>query len=400
MKKDILIIAHFCSDFDSKGNNRFNYLAKLLSTNNFNVELVTSDFSHAKKIRRDKTIKPVDYKLTYIEEPKYIKNISLKRFYSHYRMSKNLKNYLRKRKKPDVIYCAVPSLSLAKVAAEYASKHNIRFMIDVQDLWPEAFMMVFNVPLLSEIVFRPLKNKADYIYKTADDIIAVSETYVKRAEQYNKKAKNTKSIYIGTDLKMFDEFSKANINMTKPKDEFWIGYVGTLGNSYDISSVINAIHLIQQKDHNNIKLIVMGDGPLKSKFSNEARRKKVNALFTGNLNYETMVGLLTACDIAVNPIVGGSAASIINKHADYAAAALPVINTQESSEYRNLVTGYNMGINCENGDVKDIADKILFLYHNSYIKNKMSINSRKLAEEKFDRQITYYEIIKMLNNEE
>ena len=96
----------------------------------------------------------------------------------------------------------------------------------------------------------------------------------------------------------------------------------------------------------NIKFIVMGDGPLKSEFEDYAREKNVNAEFLGRLEYEKMTGILCACDIAVNPIKAKSAGSIINKVADYAAAGLPVINTQECEEYRNLVENYKIGFNC------------------------------------------------------
>jgi len=51
-KKDILLIAHFCGDFDGSSNNRFNYLAELLTKNNYAVELVTSNFSHISKTHR------------------------------------------------------------------------------------------------------------------------------------------------------------------------------------------------------------------------------------------------------------------------------------------------------------------------------------------------------------
>ena len=136
--KNILIIAHFCSDFDGKGNNRFNYLANELINYQCNVELVTTDFSHSKKKKREIAETNLPYKVTMINEPGYKKNVSLKRFYSHYVMGKNLKKYLAKIKKPDIIYCGVPSLDAAKVAAKYANENNIRFIIDVQDTWPES----------------------------------------------------------------------------------------------------------------------------------------------------------------------------------------------------------------------------------------------------------------------
>lgn len=70
-----------------------------------------------------------------------------------------------------------------------------------------------------------------------------------------------------------------------------------------------------------------------------------------------MCGILKSCDIAVNPIMHGAAQSIINKHADYAASGIPVLNTQESKEYRKLVDEYKMGFNCDSNDANDLAKK-------------------------------------------
>ena len=154
MNKDILLVAHFVSEFDGKANVRFNYLANLFTENGFEVELVTSDFSYDNKVKRkNQILEKINYKVTFIEEPIYKKNVSLKRFYSHYVMGENLKKYLKSREKPSVIYCAVPSLDIAAVAAKYASQNNIRFIIDIQDLWPEAFQMIFTLPFISGIAF-------------------------------------------------------------------------------------------------------------------------------------------------------------------------------------------------------------------------------------------------------
>ena len=122
------------------------------------------------------------------------------RFLSHYIMARNLKKYLRKRKLPNVIYCSIPSLSVAKVMAKYANKNKIKFIIDIQDLWPEAFTMVFKIPFINKIIFSPFKRNADYVYSSADEIIAVSETYSNRALKVNKKVKKATSVYLGTNL--------------------------------------------------------------------------------------------------------------------------------------------------------------------------------------------------------
>ena len=87
-------------------------------------------------------------------------------------------------------------------------------------------------------------------------------------------------------------------------------------------------------------------------FKRYAKELNVDAVFYGRLSYEKMCGEISECDVAVNPIVHGAAQSIINKHADYAAAGIPIINTQEAMEYRNLIDDYRCGINCECGNQK------------------------------------------------
>jgi glycosyltransferase involved in cell wall biosynthesis len=392
--KDILIIAHFTQVPGEQGNGRFWYIADMLADKNHKVEVVTTQFSHRTKKHRhvkEQQMNQIKYKLTMLHEKGYLRNVSLRRFYSHYIFGSSLKSYLKKRKKPDIIYCAVPSLDAAYVAAQYAKENKIRFTIDIQDLWPEAFKMVFNMPFVSDLLFYPMNKKANYIYRTADEIIAVSETYKNRALTVNNKCKGL-SVFLGTDLVYFDKCSQ-EILVNKPEDEIWLTYIGTLGHSYDINFIIDALSNLKDQGISNIKFVVMGDGPLKSRFEEYAKVKKIHAEFTGRLNYEEMVGILKSCDIAVNPIRSNSAGSIINKVGDYAAAGLPVLNTQESQEYQDLISNYNAGINCENGDLDNLAESLLTLYSDSKLRKKLGENNRKLAEEKFDRNKTYPKII-------
>ena len=396
-KMKVLIITNYCQTPNEKGNNRFNYIAKLLTDYGHDVEIITSTFSHKRKVQRkieEEKIESVSYKFTMLYEPGYKKNVTLSRFYSHRIFGKNVGKYLEAMKeKPNVIYCAIPSLDVGGIVCKFVKKHNIPFIIDIQDLWPEAFQMVFKVPILKNIICFPFKRQANYIYSHADSIVAVSQTYVDRALKVNKKVNDGLSVFLGTDLEYFDSLKGENHAKTEMVK---FVYIGTLGHSYDITTTIDAIKILQDKGIKNIEFIVMGDGPLKEKFENYAKDRNINATFMGRLPYEKMVKILCECDIAVNPIAKGAAQSIINKVGDYAAAGLPVINTQECEEYRNIVTNYKIGINCENNNSIDMANKIYELYNNANERKEMGRNNRKLAEEKFDRRKTYIKIVKLI----
>lgn len=388
--KDIVIIANFVAELDGCANSRFTYLANLLNKDN-KIEIIASDFSHGHKRVRNLDESRFPYKITLVHEPGYPKNVCLERFKSHKTWGINVYKYLLKRKKPDVIYCAVPSLTAASKAAKYCEKNNIKFIIDIQDLWPEAFQMVFNIPIISSIVFAPFRHLADRVYGAADKIIGVSNTYVQRAVSVNKKCIDGMTIYLGTERKLFDSYVSEK---TIKGDYLKIAYIGTLGNSYDINTIIDAISLLDQNLH--VKLIVMGDGPLREVFEKRAREKSICAYFTGRLPYTQMVAELSKCDIAVNPIKKGSAGSIINKVCDYAMAGLPVVNTQESQEYRNLLDQYHAGINCICEDVISVANALNKLIIDDKLRKTMGKCSRKLGVEKFDREQTYQLIINEL----
>ena len=121
----ILVIEHFAGNLDGKDNDRFVYLCKMLAANPDNkVELITSSFNHEKKCKKEIINESLyNFKITLLDEPGYKKNVCLKRFYSHYKLGKVLKKYLRDiSDKPDVIYCGIPSLSCASIAAKYGKK--------------------------------------------------------------------------------------------------------------------------------------------------------------------------------------------------------------------------------------------------------------------------------------
>ena len=398
---DIIILADYCGSFDGNGNNRFTYLADLLVQEHHEVEIVTGDFNHGKKQFFVEVPTGFPYKITMLNEKGYKKNICLQRFGSDKVWGKAVSVYLKNRKKPDVIYAAVPPLAGALEAAQYCEKNGIRFVIDIQDLWPEAFRMVFDKGVISDFVFLPFKKMADGIYSRADSVCAVSETFVKRVLHVNKKKQFGHTVFLGTDLAEFDNnVRKHPFNCSKTlENEIWLAYCGTLGASYDLKCVIDALTVLKRRDIDNVAFMVFGDGPRRQEFENYAREKKVDVRFFGRLPYPEMCGALCACDITVNPIMKGSAASIINKHADYAASGLPVINTQENEEYRNLVTGYKMGFNCENGDYTQIAECIVELIRDENLRKSMGRQARLCAEERFNRKTSYKELVSCIIKE-
>lgn len=399
MKKDVMLIVNYWHFEQEKASSRYRSFANILCEK-YDLEVVTSTFCHLTKKQRDVdslSLEKLPYKMTLQFEKGYKRNIGLDRISSYRQFGRNVQKYLEKRKKPDFIIVSIPSLSVADRVTKYANKNKIPVIVDIQDLWPEAFKMALSIPVISDILFYPMKKQADRIYTRADKIMAVSDTYVARGLKCNDKDRSGLSIYIGSDSKLIAE-KTSDIEVNKPQNEFWIGYVGALGHSYDIESVIKAIKILEEQNVKNIKFIVMGDGILRAHFEQVAKDNGINAEFTGLLEYGKMMKALSCCDIAVNPIIGKSVSSIINKVADYAAAGVPVINTQNSEEYRQLLEKYNAGINVQNGNILAFADAIKTLYEDESLRQAMCKNAKTMFDDLFDRQRSYPKLIDEIEN--
>ena len=396
---NIVIISNFPDVLNGKQDMRFTYLANLLVGRGHNVELIISDFDHeVKEVRKRDDYSVYEFKITSLHEPAYPNNLSLKRLYAHYKWGKRVGKYLRSLSVvPDVLYVPIPSLTIARESATYCKKNpSCKYVVDIQDLWPEAFQMVVKNSLLKKAFF-PFSIYVNYAYRNADFVIGVSDTYRDRALSVNKKLQAGLTVYLGNDGGLFDEGMKL-YNVEKPRNEFWLAYIGTMGFSYDLNCIVDAIRIVNERRRidKRVKFIAMGRGPLLEDFKAYAEKSGIDFEFTGALPYQEMVGKMCSCDVVMNCIKPGAAQSVTNKVGDYALSGLPVINTQENQEYRNLVNEYQCGINCECGNSNEVADAIEKLAKDVDLRKAMGKRARKLGVEKFDRRFTYLQIVDVL----
>jgi glycosyltransferase involved in cell wall biosynthesis len=394
----ILIVAHYSGSFSSgEENNRFNYLYEMLKELKDSTEFLTSDFTHKHKVKKISIEDINDKNITLIPEPGYKSNISFSRLYSHFIFGFNLyKNLARRKNKPSIIYVGFPTPFAAWAVAFYCKKTNIKFIVDIQDIWPEAFMMTLErIGFLAKPLLFPFYALNRYIFSNASSVVSVSKSYLQSAESYaNTMIKGT-VVYLGTDLSIFDNYSNTGEVFKKNKYSLNLCYVGKLSYSYDLEVAISAVQTLQTKL--NIGLHIYGKGPLEDDFKKLVKNND-NIHFYGNLPYKNLPAALKNCDVGMNVIVKSAVQSVTNKHSDYASAGLAIINTQPCKEYRDLLTEYNFGINCEPNNVKDVIFAIKKIYKDKSLLKTYKVNSRKFAEKKMDREATYGEILHLIQS--
>ncbi len=382
-----------------KGYSRFRFLANLLS-NYYEVDLITSTFQHwEKKQRQSHVVENMksSYGICLAYEPGYKKNVDLRRIHSHKVAGKNIVKILQK-KQYDLIYCIIPDNRVASKVGKYAKENGIKFLVDVEDLWPEAMEMVSHLPqILNRLMFHSFRKGAKMAYRYADGIVGTSDEY--RDVPKNKYGIGNKpaiTVYVGCDLDDFDagvrEFTK---EIVKPEDEFWITYAGNLGSSYDIPTLIRAAQELFETNP-EIKVKILGGGPLEDSFQAMAQEKNCNVEFVGYTPYKKMAAFLDKSDVLINSFVKKAPQSIVTKVGDYLAAGKPMINTLSSPEFRKKVETDGFGVNVEAEDAESLKKSIVHLKEEPELVKAMGSAARAVAKKEFDRAKSYLCIQKLI----
>ena len=313
--KKIAIVTFSTALAGEKGLDRLYFLADLFSRHGWEVELITSRFHHWTKSFRpkDACYDKEHLKVVQCDELGYEKNIQVKRILSHRILAHNILNYL-KRDTYDIVYCHIPDNHLAALVGTYTKARGIPFIVDIEDLWPEAMRMVFHVPVISDILFYPFARDARIAFCAASAVIGSSDEYRDHPKKYGITIPEALTVYVGNDLARFTAGVRQYADtIKKTPGEFWVTYAGTLGQSYDIATLVRAAQQIKETGIEDVAFKILGDGPNRMALTELAGQAPCNVEFLGYQPYEKMAAFLTKSDINVNSLVTKAPQGFVSK---------------------------------------------------------------------------------------
>lgn len=405
-KRIALVVEAVRLEGETRGQSRIQFLARLLSEQGFEVDLITSTFQHWDKAQRDTTderYQNLPYRIRFVYEPDFKKNIELRRIRSHAAFARNLRAMLESRfaDNPhayDLIYSLIPMNDMARTCAEVAHEHGIPFIVDVNDLWPEAMRMAIDVPVLSDVAFAPFARDAKRTYELATAVVGTSDEYADRPAKDRTEPYIKRTVYVGNDLSAFDSGAQENASaVTKPEGELWVAYAGTTGKSQDLATLVEAMAIIAKKNP-HVRCKLLGDGPDRPALEQLAQKLEAPVDFIGYVPHGLMAAYLCASDVTVNSLVKTAAQSIVTKIGDYLAAGIPLVNTGLSPEFCAKVEADGFGVNVQPEDAQALADTLLELLDDPGRCAEMGKRARTIAEEQFDQKRSYLTIVELIRD--
>lgn len=380
---------------------RFILLAKELAARGNSVTLWTSSFSHAKKkfrVSADGTPLPDVYKNTdgvtirLIPTLPYKSNISISRIFSHTNYGRTWGEIAfsevaaRKIAPPEIVIISTPPISNHKPALQFKRAWDSKIVLDIMDLWPEAFRQLLpkRLPLKEAfyaILFGRLKRAAKQAYTKSDKITAVSDYYLNVA----KKDGNT------SPSKSFPHtcLSVAEAPTETPQPTLRLVYIGNMGKFYDLKTVINGVIALSRKNNKqrSISLDIAGSGPDENTLRSLAAGHP-EIRFHGFLDNDSLLSLLKNSDAGIIPIFPDSMVQIPYKLPDYASSGLAII-TSLKGETLKLVTEEQCGIYYDALDLNAFMKSVQRLLEDKTLLVSMKEAALKLAKKHFLAQKVY-----------
>jgi hypothetical protein len=339
MKKRALVVAPFYSGSISWS--RPDRVAQALATL-MPVDIITSDFDHSSKQRKTCSDGVGDGEIEYIPTIAYSRNIGITRFLSHVCFAVGAANYFRRnRDRWDAVYATVPINLAALLIFALASPDTLK-IVDVVDIWPDVLpfsnrMRSWLAPFLW--IWKLLFKGA---IKRADVLLAVSDSFLYEAQQYNRAA-IAKRFYLGHE------------ELTSQREEepiFTISYIGNIGHLYDFESLVEVCS--QPRFRGRTQLFIIGDGDRREWLTSELSERGIPFTYFGTVyESEAVADILRRSHVGFNGYVN-TTASFSYKAATYFAAGLPILNSMPG-DLERLVRERKLGVNYTQGDTSSLA---------------------------------------------
>ena len=394
---------------DPEQEGRYATLAKLLVQREHTVTWWTSTFSHRFK-------KPVDqsairaacgtrgFRVEFTNAPSYDRNVSLSRVRSHGVLARRFHAAAwQDTERPDVIVVSSPPPVLAAAAVEVARARGAKSIVDVQDLWPDAFES------LAPKALRPLLAPAMWLLRSnvrkaargCDAIVGVADAYADNSHRETDGTKRKATIPLGVDLAAFDEAAARGTcpQFTKPPGEIWLAYTGSLNRNYDFMTILRAAaQLGPQLGDERLRFFLTSRGELAGPAQAFIRQHQLtHVTMTGFLEFDTWAYLLSQCDVCFNASFPEVMIYLPNKIFYYLAAGAVVLNTIPGQCSRIVADG-GCGLDYLAGSVDSCRAAIAQVVQNEAARRTMQTAARRLAETTYDRAVLYPKYVALIED--
>lgn len=288
--------------------------------------------------------------------------------------------------RPDVVVGTSPQLLTAAAASAVARLRRVPFVFELRDLWPESIAAVG--VLRGGPAIRLLARLADGLYRRADGIVSVTESFVDVLEQRGIPRKKVVVVRNAVNLAEFSTGpgdagfrEKAGIG----GDRFLATYVGTLGMAHALTTVLDCAEITRDEP---IHYLLVGEGAEQEGLEAEAGRRGLdNVTFLGRQPRGRVPAILSSSDAVLVHLKDDPLFNTVipSKIFEAMAVGKPIV-LGVRGESAEIVAGAGAGIVVKPEFPVEMAAALRRLRADPALGAELGANGRAAAESEFCRR--------------
>lgn len=287
----------------------------------------------------------------------------------------------------DVVFATTTPLTAGIPGITARWLRGKHFVFEVRDLWPE-------LPKAMGVISNPVvlwsMSVLEWVsYRSAHRLIGLSPGIVDGIAKRGVPRERIAMIPNGCDLDIFGTPGEPWRPEGIDPNDLMAVFTGAHGIANGLDAVLDAAAELKRRGRTDIKLLLIGDGKLKSALQERARTEGLDAVvFHPPVSKQRLARLMAATDLGMQILANVPAfyyGTSPNKFFDYLASGLPVLNNYPGW-LAEIITRNECGYAVPPDDPVAFADALINAADNRDLLPRMGERASALAHSEFDRQ--------------
>lgn len=277
-------------------------------------------------------------------------------------------------------------------------------VLDLHDNMPEIMKLYAHLqkfPGKQLISPKRWKQKEEEFINKATKIITVSQEFIEEVVGRTKIARNKIVLVPNTVHQSFyKEAVIDNLIVDSYKNDFVILYLGDTGLRRGLQTAIEALVILKEKIP-NVKLVIVGisstDSILKQQVSELKLENYVD--FQGWRDVSLFPSYIVSSKVCISPLLRNIQHDVAyaNKLFQYMSFGKPVL-VSDAIAQKNLIEKTNSGLVHLEKKAQDFANKVMQLYVDPELRDRLGSNGKQFVEEEFCWEKTSEKLIALYAN--
>lgn len=277
-------------------------------------------------------------------------------------------------------------------------------VLDLHDNMPEIMKLYAHLqkfPGKQLISPKKWKQKEEEFINKATKIITVSQEFIEEVVERTKIARDKIVLVPNTVHQSF--YKDAVIDkliVDAYKNDFVILYLGDTGLRRGLQTAIDALVILKEKIP-NVKLVIVGISSTDTILKQQVTELKLESLvdFQGWQNVKLFPSYIVSSKVCISPLLRNIQHDVAyaNKLFQYMSFGKPVL-VSDAIAQKNLIEKTNSGLVHLEKNAQDFANKVMQLYVDSALRDRLGRNGKQFVEEEFCWEKTSEKLIALYAN--